>query len=329
MKFKRIIFATAVFLCLFSVKAILARDYTVVIDSNGTIKGDPDSIYDKLVQANIKFEKGDRIIVEIINDPLRPYKYLYKIVKSRIEYEVIPVFTGKTEEKFLMPAKEGKEKIVINLDRSGTRYNVAITRYTEKDFEERKKGVSISAFTCTTSIVYYLGAHVGFFIPLMRANFYSVKPLPGEPPFTGSYGLLTKKSIKEYNAVFIGSIYPFGFKPDMLFPSNYSYNFNDYFRVLFKNIHTLIHVDLAFELSKNIFSKLYFGGGLCFGLFSVSFLARYAKVDDIGLHLGNNQVVPAVLLIASPVRERYRWSYGISVSLPLDFAFTWIGNALK
>jgi hypothetical protein len=330
MEFRKIIVTSAFFCCLFSAGGILAREYTVAIDSNGIIKEDPDGIYRDMVQENIRFHKGDRIIVEIVNDPSHQYEYLYEVVKSRIDYEVIPIFTGKTEERSLVPTKkEGRVRITVALDRSGTRYRIAITRYNDKDFADRKRGVNISAYNFRTAMVYYFGAQVGFFIPLMRTNAYSIRPLPDQPPFGGASGLIYRKSFMEYNAVFIGSVYPFGFEPGVLFPSNYAYRWKDYFGAVFRSLHKLIHLDLAFELSKNIFSRLYFGGGLSFGLFSVSFLARYEKAEDVGLHLGNNQIVPAVFAAASPLRERHRWSYGISVSLPLDFAFSWIGNALR
>jgi hypothetical protein len=327
----RNILATAVFsCCLFSAVGICAKDYTVAIDSNGIMKEDPDGIYRDLVQENIRFEKGDRLIVEIINEPTRRYEYQYEVTKSRIQYEVIPIFTGRTGEKSLIPAKsEGRVCIAVALDRSGTRYRLAVTRYNDNDFADRKRGVVISAFNFRTAAAYYFGAHVGIFIPLMRTNAYSIRPLPDQPLFGGPSGLIYRKSIMEYNAVFIGSVYPFGFEPGMLFPSNYAYQWKDYFGALFGSLYKLVHLDLAFELSKNIFSRLYFGGGLSFGLFSVSFLARYEKAEDVGLHLGNNQIVPAAFAVASPLRERYRWSYGISVSLPLDFAFSWIGNALR
>ena len=68
---------------------------------------------------------------------------------------------------------------------------------------------------------------------------------------------------------------------------------------------------------------------MSFGLCSLSILACYEKVDSAGMHLGNYQIVPGIVSLVSPVRERYQWSYGISVTMPIDFAFSWIGNSLK
>lgn len=295
----------------------------MTIDHNGIPK---DAVSNQLLLGNINFKKAD--IVEInIENPKANYIFAYNVTKKRTEYEVIPVFTGKTEPKITLAAET--VKIAVILDRSGTSYQLKITRYDKKDFTGRRGGVVISEFNCRTNPVYYFGAHVGAFIPLVRKNTYGIKPLPDQAPFTGPYGLISKKSAMEYNAIFIGAVYPFGFEPGLLFPSNYGIDHRRHAADFFKNIYKLIHFDLAFELSKNIFSKLYFGGGLSFGLCSFSFLACYQKADDIGLHLGNNQVVPGIMLIVSPVRERYRWSYGVSVSLPIDFAFSWIGYTLK
>jgi len=158
---------------------------------------------------------------------------------------------------------------------------------------------------------------------------YSFKPIPNIPPLDGTTSLITKKSIKEYNAIFIGTIYPFGFEPHLVSPKNFFTAPKDALTDFFKYFYKLIRVDLAFELSSKIFSKIYFGGGLSFGLFSVSFLACYQKVDDIGLHLGKNQIIPDIFLVQTPIRERYRWSYGISITLPIDFAASWIALSVK
>jgi len=324
MKFYGGIFLILIACLLLSSYEASAHTYTMIINSSGEKVDVSDNDYNTILRENITYNKGDMIVIAIDNPG--KYKYVSEVVKKRTEYEVIPIYTGKISEKFVSLTQPGT--ITINLDRSGFNYQIKIIRFKTKDYEERKDGVTIVKFNCKTNIVYYFGAHVGIYIPLMRKNSYSVKPLPDQPPFSGSFGLITKNSIKEYNAIFIGTIYPFGFEPELLFLSNYSYNFKNYFNGLFKNIYKLFHIDLAFELSKNMFSRLYFGGGLSFGLCSFSFLACYEKVVDIGLHFGNNQVIPGILLIASPIRDRYRWSYGISITLPVDFAFSWIGNAL-
>ncbi len=325
MGLKTIVLAMLICVCMPALKTY-ASTYKIYMNSAGDKIDAPDNVYDQVMGDGIKFCKGDSISI-IIENPDKKYRYVSDIVKKATDYEIVPVFTGKVSAKFTNLVQP--DIITVNLDRSGYSYQVKIIRYKLKDFEERKEGITIAKFSCKTNIVYYFGAHVGVYIPLVRKNIYGVKALPDQPPFSGSSGIIMKQGVKECNAIFIGTIYPFGFEPELLFLSNYSYNFKDYFSGLFTNIYKLIHIDLAFELSKNIFSKLYFGGGLSFGLCSVSVLACYEKVESPNMHFGNHQIFPGIISILSPVRERYQWSYGVSVTLPIDFAFSWIGSSLK
>ena len=250
MKFKTVMVLAVLSCICFSVTTVRANTYKMYINYAGDKIDAPENVFDDIMKDSIRFHKGDTITI-FIDNPDKKYRYVTEVVKRSTDYEIVPVFTGRVSEKFINLTQP--DAIAVNLDRSGYTYQVRIIRYKAKDYEERKEGVTIDKFNCKTNVVYYFGAHVGVYIPLVRKNIYSVKPLPDQPPFSGSSGLITKKSVKECNAIFIGTIYPFGFEPELLFLSNYSNNFKNYFSGLFRNIYKLLHVDIAFELSKSIF----------------------------------------------------------------------------
>jgi hypothetical protein len=74
---------------------------------------------------------------------------------------------------------------------------------------------------------------------------------------------------------------------------------------------------------------MYVGAGLSFGLFSVNFMACYGKLHDVGFLLGANQLVPNMVGIFPLIKEKYTWSYGLAVTIPIDFAVSWLALSLK
>jgi len=277
-------------------------------------------------KSNLKFDmmqKDRRILKESGAQLLRISKELKEIDKSRNQFEKIMKLAKEEPKTF---------NITINLDRTGSRYNTKIYRYLPEDYNnKRKEGVAVFAKDFKTFSRYYFGANIGMFIPLTKRYDYELKPIPdfGNPaPFNGTYSFITKTMKKDYNAVLFGSIYPFGFEPERILKSNFI-TWNDYLVSFFKNCYRLININLGFELSKNIFNKMYVGAGLSFGLFSVNFMACYGKLHDVGFLLGANQLVPNMVGIFPLIKEKYTWSYGLAVTIPIDFAVSWLALSLK
>jgi len=247
------------------------------------------------------FDAGTQVTIRITavktEDALR-----VSIASRKAEYELVPIFTGKTVRVEDARFAEGTRTCSFILDKSGTAYDVKVIR-TDQD---PPAGTAIFAGTLRTKARYYFGSHVGAFVPMRRSSEYALGyagPDAAEP-------VIMESRLRSVPMVFIGTIYPFGFEPggEVLSPRR-------------------VQVNLGTELSGAIFKKVYFGLGYDFTYFSVGALVRYGETRALQNGFAVGDPVPDGVDEA-PTVARNRLDIGLTVCLPLDLMIGWLGRSL-
>ncbi len=228
----------------------------------------------------------------------------------------------------------------VSLSKGGMKYIVNIISCENGADFKKQEGINFFNNTYNTYRNYYFGIHFGFYFPVMKTLNYSKVALPKSesnpiPPFDGNYFFLKRDSAKNYSGIGLIAIYPAGYIPEIYIPG--SFKTWDLFTNFDKNwVHILrgLQANFGFELSNKIFSKFFIGAGLSLGLVSFHYLACYAKSDVIQSRkfvktAGNYQIVPIDMAINPPIKTKYNWTHGFSVSFPLDFAAALITRAIE
>ena len=247
------------------------------------------------------FDAGTQVTIRITavkaEDALR-----VSIASRKAEYELVPIFTGKTVRVEDARFAEGTRTCSFILDKSGTAYDVKVIR-TDQD---PPAGTAIFAGTLRTKARYYFGSHVGAFVPMRRSSEYALGyagPDAADP-------VIMESRLRSVPMVFIGTIYPFGFEPggEVLSPRR-------------------VQVHLGTELSGAIFKKVYFGLGYDFTYFSVGALARYGETRALQSGFAVGDPVPDGV-DEPPTVAKNRLDIGLTVCLPLDLMIGWLGRSL-
>ena len=252
------------------------------------------------------FDAGTQVTIRITavkaGDAIR-----VSIVSRKTEYELVPIFTGKTvpvdAEAFKALIKPTKVMTCsFILDKSGTAYDVKVIR-TDQD---PPAGTAIFAGSLRTKARYHFGSHVGAFVPLRKSSEYALGyagPDSADP-------MIMETRLRSVPMVFVGTVYPFGFEPggEVLSPRR-------------------VQVNLGTELSGQIFKKVYFGLGYDFTYFSVGALFRYGETRRLQSGFSAGDPVPDGVDEA-PTVAKNRLDVGLTVCLPLDLMIGWLGRSL-
>ncbi len=149
-------------------------------------------------------------------------KFNVVVIPQQTKYELIPIFTGKTEKPGSQPLVTTQEKVKPQscsffLDKPGTTYQIEITRITDDNnpSKEAKEKV-IFAESLHTEARYHFGSHIGVYVPLRQSAQYSLAYYnklsrvlnPQED------AVITENNSLKVTMVFIASYYPFGFEPE-------------------------------------------------------------------------------------------------------------------
>jgi hypothetical protein len=268
------------------------------------------------------------------------------IIPQKSEYESVPIFAGKTEliKELIEIKAEPEEPPLISsfiLNESGTTYQIKVTRSTSPQAspsteasqnstsiasgsESNNKNTAVSihksadadqnssqgkiifAESLQTRARYYLGSHVGVFIPFRESPDFNL----GYTSPTDVNATIIENRLLNVTMVFIGSIYPFGFEPESKCISR-----------------RRIQLNLATELSSSIFKKIYFGPGYDFTYFSISVLARFGATQELqsGFKPGD-QVTSSINTV--PTLSKNKLDLGVTISFPLDLMIGWLGRSL-
>lgn len=228
-------------------------------------------------------------------------KFKIDISSKKSKYELVPIFTGRTE----LPSKEvpkipARQMCSFILDESGTIYQIKVTR------EDLNSDKPIFVENLRTKARYYLGSHVGVFYPFRESAEYNL----GYATPNDVNATIMDNKLRSVTMVFVGAVYPFGFEPE---GKAFSYG--------------RIQLNLATELSSSIFKKIYFGPGYDFTYFSISVLFRFGATQELqsGFKVGN-QVSSSIKTVPAVSKNRLDW--GVTVCLPLDLMIGWLGKSL-
>jgi hypothetical protein len=269
-------------------------------------------------------------------------KFKIDIIPQKSKYELVPIFTGETKpSKIKAMAEKPPLTSSFILDESGTTYQIKVTRTTSPQAspsteesqnstsiasgsESNNKNTSVSIHqsagadqnssqgkvifveSLQTRARYYLGSHVGIFIPFRESADFNL----GYTNPTDMNATIIENKLLNVTMVFIGSIYPFGFEPEGECIS-----------------YRRIQLNLATELSSSIFKKIYFGPGYDFTYFSISVLARFGATQELqsGFKPGD-QVNSSIKTVPTLSKNKLNW--GVTISLPLDLMIGWLGRSL-
>jgi hypothetical protein len=247
------------------------------------------------------FDAGTQVTLRITavkaEDALR-----VSIVSRKAEYELVPIFTGKTVPKDAERFAEGTRTCSFILDRSGTVYEVTVVRTDQAP----PTGKAIFAGSLRTKARYYFGSHVGAFVPLRRSSEYAL----GYAGPDAAAPVIMESRLRSVPMVFVGTVYPFGFEPgcEAVSPRR-------------------VQVNLGTELSGQIFKKVYFGLGYDFTYFSVGALFRYGETQALQSGFSVGGPVPDGVDEA-PTVAKNKLDIGLTVCLPLDLMIGWLGRSL-
>ena len=269
-------------------------------------------------------------------------KFKIDIIPKKSKYELVPIFTGETKPSEIKAMAE-KPALISSfiLDESGTSYQIKVTRSTSgqaspskevsqnstsiaSESETNNKNTSVSIYESTdadqnssqekvifaeslqTRARYYLGSHVGVFIPFRKSPDFNL----GYTSPTDVNATIIENRLLNFTMVFIGSVYPFGFEPEGECISC-----------------RRIQLNLATELSSSIFKKIYFGPGYDFTYFSISVLARFGATQELqsGFKPGD-QVTSSITTVPTLSKNKLDW--GVTICLPLDLMLGWLGRSL-
>jgi hypothetical protein len=249
------------------------------------------------------FEAGTRVTIRITAVRKRDALQI-SISPKKAEYELVPIFTGKTVpvgDAARAEEIEDKTSSFI-LDRSGTVYEVKVIRTGQAP----PPGKVIFAESLRTRPRYYLGSHVGAFVPLRRSSEYAL----GYAGPDAAAPVIMESRLRSVPMVFVGTVYPFGFEPgcEAVSPRR-------------------VQVNLGTELSGQIFKKVYFGLGYDFTYFSVGALFRYGETQALQSGFSVGGPVPDGVDEA-PTVAKNKLDIGLTVCLPLDLMIGWLGRSL-
>jgi len=266
----------------------------IMLDECGNIQGDdPGKI----------FSAGKVALLFEVNNSL----YSLEVKKEGLKEELPRIFTG-------LGPRLAKGKYVlgpIELSTPGTAYTVSIYRYeNDQDFCNRKNAVLIFSRSFQTHHRYYMGLYMA---ALVSTQPYFEYKLGFQKP-DDIYPSIIESKIRSPYMLIYGAIYPWGFEPDIEIKDGFLKR---------------MHFDLGFELNKNIFKSIYLGLGYnLFNYLSLNVFLSYGKVDVLreGFSTGllNNDKIKEV-----PLDQALKLRLGAGLSIPIDFAITWLGRILN
>jgi hypothetical protein len=247
------------------------------------------------------FDAGTQVTIRITAVQAED-AFRISIVPRKVEYELVPIFTGKTVPSGDRSRTEATKTCSFILDRSGTAYEIKVVRTDQAP----PQGKVIFAGSLRTKARYRLGSHVGAFYPLSASPEYAL----GYAGPDAAAPVIMESRLRSATMVFVGTVYPFGLEPEGKF---FSYR--------------RIQLNLATELSGSIFKKVYFGLGYDLTYVSVGALFRYGETRALqsGFMVGDR--VPAGLDTA-PTVSKNRLDVGLTVCLPLHLMIGWLGRSL-
>jgi hypothetical protein len=248
------------------------------------------------------FNSGTRVTI-MITAIRQKDAFQVSITPRKAEYELVPIFTGKTVPSDQAGAKKPPVKICsFILDKSGTVYDIKVVRTGHAP----PPGKVIFAESLRTKARYYFGSHVGGFVPLRKSSEYALGyagPDAADP-------VIMESRLRSVPMVFVGTVYPFGFEPES--------------RLLSRR---RVQLNLGTELSGQIFKKVYFGLGYDFTYFSVGALVRYGETQALQSGFAVGDPVPDGVDEA-PTVAKNKLDIGLTVCLPLDLMIGWLGRSL-
>jgi hypothetical protein len=246
---------------------------------------------------------GTKVTIKI-SDFVDGGTYRINIATQKIKYDLLPIYTGKTQGIVTKAVPTVTNEWSFFLDESGTTYAIKVTRLATDPAKDKDKDIFTE--NLQTRARYYFGSHIGVFVPFGQSTKYSLGYMT--PSDTNATIMENKR--QNVTMVFIGSIYPFGFEPEgeVLTPRR-------------------VQVNLATELSGSIFQKIYFGLGYDFTYFSISLLGRFGATDEL-----QNGFKPGDLITGSlksvPTVSKNKWDWGMTLNLPIDLMMGWLGKSL-
>ncbi len=284
---------------------------------------------------------GTQVTITIILDNKYKDKFKIDIIPQKSSYELVPIFTGKTvpiERAIAAPPTLTSSFILAE---SGTTYQIKVTRSTNgqalkserssqsstsfvQGSESNNKNIFnptheftgadqdssldkvIFAESLKTRARYYLGSHMGTFIPFKKSVEYNL----GYASPNDVNAIVMENMLRNVTMIFVGTVYPFGFEPEgEIFSCG------------------RIQLNLATELSSAIFKKIYFGLGYDFTYFSISVLARFGATQELqsGFKPGD-QVTGSIKTVPTVSKNKLDW--GVTICLPLDLMLGWLGRSL-
>jgi len=251
---------------------------------------------------------GAQVTIAINLDETDNDSFKIKITPQKSKYEIIPIFAGATKPIRLMGVVkkccEAPRTLASSfiLNESGTTYRIEVSR--QATLKENETVIFTESLQTRTR--YFLGSHVGVFIPFGRSAEYSLAYAgPNDAEAT-----VMENNLRTVTMVFIGTLYPFGFEPESECWS-----------------HRRIQFNLAAELSSPIFKRIYFGLGYDFTYFSISLLARFGAIQELrnGFKPGD-QVSNSIK--TAPTVSKNKLDWGVTLCLPLDLMVGWLGRTL-
>jgi hypothetical protein len=280
--------------------------------SNGNIFVDP---FNVRLPGQMAFPKalsvGTEVKITLKNVKGQNAKFVITAIPKKTKYDVVPIFTGKTELTERVAELE-EYKCSFFLDESGTTYEIKVTRSTtdkasDKPDEQAPKVIFDECLR--TRARYYLGSCVGISFPLRKSARYSlgyVNATSGDATIVENYSLNVRM-------VFLGSIYPFGFEPE---DGTLSYR--------------RIQLNIGTEISSSIFKQIYFGPGYDFTYCSIGVLFRYGETQELQSGFNVGELITNGIAYQEPVPlvSKNKFGWGLTLCLPVDFLFSWLGKAV-
>ena len=239
------------------------------------------------------------------------YIFIIEVKEEPGKIEMEPIYTGKTKEAVQRDTVLNYIRIgSVQLNNPGTTYQISIVRYKKDDFCLRKDPITIFSRAFKTRFRYYLGFHVAFLVPMGGINEYK---LTYKKPEDEHLSIIETRNTSPYMLLY-GAIYPWGFEPS-LSPM--------------KAFLKRLHIDIGFELTKNIFKTIYLGCGYnVVNYISLNVFLAYGKIDQLrdGFAVGplTNENITEV-----PLDQKPELRMGIGFSMPIDFVASFFGRILN
>jgi hypothetical protein len=283
------------------------------------------------------FSSGDELHFLIVNNEKKD-KYQLEFTTSKIEYQSIPVFTTPFQRQagtkgFLqVPILTKIDSITLN--ESGTLYTIQIKKKNGENItgnivKSDKTTITIKVELADAGTIfeqkfptymkYYLGLQVGGFFPFSKDKL-SIKKYPY--PYDVNYYILKSKHIYLPKGVVLATIYPFGFEPERWNCSELKKK-GEASKWWYRSFQLVIGT----ELSKNIFKNVDFGIGYCFSYVAINFIFDWSStVEKVKLKNYKNVALFPTVSIDNCTTNINKWTFGFSLSMPIDF---WVAKIIS